>query len=152
MTAQEADFQAACLKGPSAITDLTAAIDGYDDALFHEMQNAAVTTSAAAFDITKNSVVSANPQYLRGAGFWVSLQPVGGNVYIRFRPVSTNPGTTSTTGLLLVDAATLGAAGIAHFWIGKNERYMDVLGSASFNLKWWRSSERKDGKGLQAVP
>lgn len=151
MTAQEADFQAACLKGPSAITDLTAAIDGYDDALFHEMQNAAVG-AAAAFDLTKNSVAAANPQYLRGGGFWVSLQPVGGNVYIRFRPVSTNPGTTSTTGLLLVDAATLGAAGIAHFWIGKNERYMDVLGSASFNLKWWRSSGTKGGTGLQAVP
>lgn len=145
MTVNEATNQSANFKGPGGIDDLSATTDGYDDALFHQLQSSAVTAAASIIDLTKNSAVAANPQYLRGGGFWVSLQPVGGNVYIRFRPVATNPGTTSTTGLLIVDASTSGA--VSHFWVSKNERYLDVLGSVSFNLKWWRSSARKDGKG-----
>lgn len=150
MSKTEAELQAACLKGPSGIDDLTIDVtDGYDEALFHQLQSTQVTAAASAIDLTKDSVNSAYPNRLAKGGFWVSLQPIGGNIYIRFRPVSTNPATTSTTGLLIVDATSTGT--VTHFWVGKNERYLDVLGTATFNLKWWRSSERKDFKSPMQV-
>lgn len=148
MTTSEVEEQAACLKGPSGIDDLTAGpagTDGYQDALFHQLQSTQVTAAASIIDLTKDSVNSAFPQRLTRGGFWVSFQPIGGNIYIRFRPVGTNAATTSTTGLLLVDATSTGAAGIAHFWVGKNERYLDVLGTGTFNVKWWRSSRTQSG-------
>lgn len=149
MTVSTASLQADNYKGPTGIDDITVAANGpaadYLEALYHQGQvESVLTANAIAVDLTKDSVVAANPQRLVGGGFWVTMQPRGSDVFLRLRPVSSNPATTITaasTGLKLLDGQTY------NFFITTNERYADVRSTANCSLYWWRSSERTDRRG-----
>jgi len=134
----EAETQAYNFKPPTKIDGLTIGQPDYNECLYHQAQSSNISAAASSIDTTADSVTAANPQRLRGGGYWITVQPVGAIAYVRFGSTSTTA-TTTATGYPIADGVE------KHFFISVNERYIDVIASAAGTLRWWRSSARKDG-------
>ncbi len=149
MTVSTASLEADNFKGPTGIDSIAVAANGpaadYLEALFHQGQvEASLSANAIAVNLTKDSVVTDNPQRLVAGGFWVTFQPRGSDVFLRLRPNATAPATTAgaaSTGLKMLDGQTY------NFFITANEKFADIISTANCTLFWWRSSRRTDRRG-----
>lgn len=134
----EASTQADRLFGPSSTSGQTpsATDQQYQDCLFGEALATSTSTSAANVDLCLTSAATTRTDYLSAGGFWITVQPRGADVHIRFRPDNNAAATTTSNGILVTDGT------IQHFWIaGGRQRYMDHKATASATLVWWRSSD-----------
>lgn len=112
----------------------------------------AVTTAAALIDLNAewgvNGVVQPSEEYvtknrLKRGGAWVTLQPLGGDIYVRrVRASASVAGTTSgnsSNGFKVEDGRT------EDFWIDSSRPKLDVIGTAALSLGPYFSSRNITG-------
>jgi hypothetical protein len=135
----EADYTVNEQVGPTMRDNLTVTSPGYEQALFSEGIAHTMTTSAVVIDLTKDALGVAHPEWLK-EGFWVVLQPRGGDAFYRCGSAfvsavgATTTGTTSNG--LQIPAQAYPPWPI---FVTARERYLDFVGTASGRLFVFRS-------------
>jgi hypothetical protein len=92
-------------------------------------------TGDNAITATSTSAVAANLSLATQVGHWVTMQPVGGDAYVRFKSTADTAEVATTTGHKIPDGE------VRHYFITTESKHCEHIASATCTLRWWRSSE-----------
>lgn len=99
----------------------------------------AVTTSSQDLDLVVGG--SGTMPFLTRENHWVTFQPVGGDVYVRFKAATGGTTVTTGTGYKIADGAK------EPFLIRHGrDTVVEIIGSAALTLRYWMS----DGLGQKS--
>lgn len=112
-------------------------MSGFPDAMrgLHEVVPPADTgTYAVTATGTTNSAANLDLGVEDGGQF-ITFQPIGGDVFVRFKSSASVAATTTTNGVKIADGTFF------RQWVTSSSRYVDhICSAASKKLLWWRSS------------